>query len=176
MPNIRHELTIGAPAERVYAAITTQEGLSSWWTPDVETSAAVNSIARFGFGGYEKEMRIDELTPNKRVQWHCLKGEQEWVSTTLTFELLGGDGEAILRDRPEAKDQVGQQGEGEMTLLMFSQENWKAETPMFAECNYTWGRFLRSLKDYCEGRRGTLWPHQHSIASQSAGREAFADA
>jgi uncharacterized protein YndB with AHSA1/START domain len=47
MPNIHHELLIGAPAETVYAAITTQEGLSGWWTPDAKTTAELNSIARF---------------------------------------------------------------------------------------------------------------------------------
>jgi uncharacterized protein YndB with AHSA1/START domain len=166
MPNIRHELTIGTPARNVYAAITSQQGLSSWWTPDVDTNGAPGSIAIFGFGGYIKQMRLVKLTPVKCVCWECVKGEDEWVGTSLSFELLAGDREALLRARSEAKDQLGQQvGDGEMTLLMFAQENWRAETPMFAECNYTWGRFLRSLKLYCETGRGWRWPNQHRTHS-----------
>jgi uncharacterized protein YndB with AHSA1/START domain len=33
MPNIRHNLIIGASSEKVYKAITSEEGLSAWWTP-----------------------------------------------------------------------------------------------------------------------------------------------
>jgi hypothetical protein len=51
MPDIRHELTIGTPARNVRAAITSQQGLSSWWTPDVNTNGVPDSIAIFGFGG-----------------------------------------------------------------------------------------------------------------------------
>lgn len=32
MPDIQNVVLIGAPVEKVYNAITTQKGLSSWWT------------------------------------------------------------------------------------------------------------------------------------------------
>jgi hypothetical protein len=74
--------------------------------------------------GYIKKMRLVELTPAKRVCWQCVKGEDEWVGTSRSFELLAGDREALLRVRSEVKDQLSQQlGDSEMTLLMFAQEN-----------------------------------------------------
>jgi hypothetical protein len=49
------------------------------------------------------------------------------------------------------------------TLLIFHHDDWKAYTPMFAECSYTWGQFLRSLKLLCETGKGRPWPKQHLI-------------
>jgi hypothetical protein len=47
------------------------------------------------------------------------------------------------------------------TLLAFHHDGWKEYTPMFGECSYTWGRFLRGLKLYCETGKGLPWPEQH---------------
>jgi uncharacterized protein YndB with AHSA1/START domain len=59
MPNIHHEVLIGAPAENVYKAITSQEGLSAWWTPGTSAKAEIGSVSRFPFGpNYHKEMKI----------------------------------------------------------------------------------------------------------------------
>ena len=46
MPNIRHELLIEASPEKIYNAITSQEGLCAWWTPQASAKAELNSIAR----------------------------------------------------------------------------------------------------------------------------------
>lgn len=163
MPNIRHELLIGAPAEKIYKAITSQEGLSAWWTPGAKAKPERGSIARFAFGAeYFKEMKIAELEPPELVKWICITGAGEWVGTTLSFSLHPGDKQTLSDAHPEVKDQVQQQGKGEeTTLLIFHHDDWKEYTPMFAECNYTWGQFLRSLKLLCETGRGRPWPDQH---------------
>ena len=165
MPNIRHEVLIGAPANAVFDALTTQKGLSGWWTAGVTAKAERDSVARFPFGPeYFKEMRITELEPPKRVKWDCITGVDEWVGTKFSFELESGDRDSLLRSRPEAEDQIKQLKSDTLTLLSFSQDGWREESPMFAECNYTWGQFLRSLKLLCETGRGRPWPNQHRTA------------
>lgn len=161
MPNIRHELIIGAPAETVYRAITTQEGLSAWWTP--ETSAQPGNIVRFGFGTeYYKEMKVTALEPAALVTWHCVQGFHEWIDTTISFSLHPGDSKSLLEAHPEAAGQIEQQqNDAEIVLLKFAHDNWREDTPMYAECNYTWGQFLRSLKLFCETGKGKPWPDQH---------------
>lgn len=163
MPNIRHELLIGAPAEEVYNAIAGQQGLSAWWTPNAKARAERNSVARFAFGpDYFKEMRIAELKPFELVKWVCIAGAREWVGTAISFELRPGHAQALLDSHSEILGQVQQQKAGDAaTLLIFCHDGWKEYTPMFAECNYTWGRFLRSLKLLCETGKGTPWPNQH---------------
>ena len=162
MPNIRHELIIGASAEKVYTAITSQEGLSAWWTPDTIAKAEVNSIARFAFGpAYFKEMKIVEVKPSEQVKWICIKGADEWVGTNLSFKLEAGDKKSLLDSHAETMDQIQQSSNNYVTLLVFQHDGWKEYTPMYAECNYTWGQFLRSLKLFCETGKGSPWPNQH---------------
>jgi len=167
MPNIRHELFIGVSAEKMYTAITSRDGLSAWWTPDTDAKHELYSVARFGFGPhYFKEMKIAELKPYERVVWDCIAGADEWVGTTISFTLQPGGKETILNSHPEIKDQVHQQRDGDnATVLIFDHYNWREYSSMFAECNYTWGRFLRSLKLFCETGRGLPWPNQHRIES-----------
>jgi len=110
MPNIHHELLIGASAEEIYNAITNQDRLSAWWTPGVNAKPEVDSVARFPFGSdYFKEMKITELKPSRLVKWTCLKGEGEWVGTHLSFELAEGNKQSLSNSRPELQGQIEQQ-------------------------------------------------------------------
>jgi len=167
MPNIHHAVLIAAPAEKIYNAITTEEGLSSWWTPGTTTKAEPNSIARFPFGEqYFKEMKITELKPYERVEWTCIAGADEWIGTDISFQLTPGDKRTLLNDHPEMSGQLEQLKANKGTLLIFHHNNWKEYTLMYAECNYTWGQFLKSLKLFCETGRGRPWPYQHSVETE----------
>ena len=165
MPGIHHELLIAVPAEKVYRAITTGEELAAWWTPGTNAKPELDSVARFPFGpDYFKEMKIVELEPFVRVKWKCIAGTDEWIGTTLSFHLYGGDKETLLRSHPEVQGQVQQQKDFiNGTLLTFHHDNWREDTPMLAECNYTWAQFLRSLKLLCETGKGRPWPGQHRM-------------
>lgn len=142
MKSIHHKLLIGAPAEKVYEALTTQEGLSGWWSPETKAKPEVGSIARFTFGpNYFKEMKIEELKPSNSVQWLCLKGYEEWVGTRITFEL-----------RPHDRG----------TVLLFHHDGWQEYTEGFAACSYDWALFFRSLRFLCETGKGLPYPNQNS--------------
>lgn len=141
MKSILHNLLIKAPAENIYSAITTGEGLAGWWAPDTNAKPEPDSIARFTFGPqYFKEMKITELKPFTKVEWLCLTGYEEWIGTTLSFELQPSD---------------------KGTRLFFHHDGWKEYTTEFAECSYTWAAFLRSLKLLCETGKGQPFPNQH---------------
>ena len=162
MPNINHAVLIGATVEKVYDAITTQEGLSAWWTPDTKAKTQIKTIAHFPFGHhYFKEMIIEELKPFTLVRWSCTKGADQWVGTNISFKLIPGDKKTLLKSYPEILGQVEQQKNDNGTLLIFHHDDWKEYTLMFAECSYTWGQFLKSLKLFCETGTGSPWPHQH---------------
>ena len=162
MPNIRHNLLIGASAEKIYTAITSEDGLSVWWTPNTKATAEVNSVARFPFGNdYYKEMKITELKSPELVKWNCIKGDAEWVGTNISFTLKSSNRKNLLNENPEILGQMAQQSNEGAALLIFQHDDWKEYTPMFAECSYTWGQFLRSLKLYCETGKGRPWPNQH---------------
>ena len=161
MPNIRHEVIIGATAQEIYKTISSPEGLRGWWTP--ETDFEPDNLLRFSFGPvYSKVMKIVILEPFALVKWDCVDGAEEWIGTSISFQLHEGNREYMLQSHPEATGQIQQQNsEYQTTLVVFEHDGWKSYTPMFAECNYTWGQFLRSLKLLCETGKGRPWPHQH---------------
>lgn len=141
MVNIKHQLEIMAPAETVFVNLTTQNGLASWWTPDTNAKAEVSSILRFGFGpSYFKEMKVIVLELDKKVEWKCIAGTEEWIGTTIEFII---------------------QKEDKRTKVYFSHNNWESHTPMFSQCSYDWAMFLRSLKHLCEKEKGFPFPDQH---------------
>ena len=135
--SIYHRLLIKAPVEKVYEAITTQKGLSGWWTPETIAKSEVGSIMKFSFSDYQKEIKIEELKPYSKVRWLCLKAFPEWIGTTLTFEL-----------EPHAKGSV----------LFFHHDGWKEYSNEFASCSYDWALFFRSLKFLCETGKGFPYP------------------
>lgn len=134
MESIRHRLVIKVPAERVYEAITTQNGIESWWCKQTTAKPEVGFINTFTFGNLKNEMKITGLTPNKKVEWQCITSIEEWEDTNISFDLEQQDGRTVLR---------------------FSHSNWRAATDFFDACNYDWGRFMTSLKSYCENGSGT---------------------
>jgi uncharacterized protein YndB with AHSA1/START domain len=135
MQSIKHYLLIKAQPEKVYSAITKTGGLKGWWTVEAKADEKVGGIAEFIFGDrYFNKMKITNLEPDKKLEWECLEGDKEWIGTTFLFDL-------------EEKD--------ESTILRFSHNNWKEDTDFFASCNYNWGYYLKSLKQYCETGEGT---------------------
>jgi uncharacterized protein YndB with AHSA1/START domain len=121
MPNIHHELLIGASAEKIYSAITSQEGLSAWWTPGTNAKPDLDSVARFPFGPeYFKEMKIVELKPSEQVKWNCITGADEWIGTTISFKLQPGDKGTLLNSHYEVKEDTAAKEKWESNPVDFS--------------------------------------------------------
>ena len=138
MAAIKHLLIIYSPPEKIFSAITTKSGVANWWTEQTEIGSNIGEINVFDFGDrYHNEMKIINLVPDIRVEWKCLTGDKEWIGTKFIFE-------------------IEEKGEG--SVLKFAHADWREETDFFASCNYQWGYYMTSLKQYCEKGIGT--PHQ----------------
>lgn len=89
MVDIRHRVGIAAPPARVYEALATTQGLSGWWTRDVDGDPNPGGTLRFRFGAPDSgaDMEVVDLTPTDHVGWRCVKGPDEWVGTYVTFEI-----------------------------------------------------------------------------------------
>jgi uncharacterized protein YndB with AHSA1/START domain len=128
-----HRIGIAAPAEKIYRAITTEEGIQGWWTTDVNIDTHVGGKAVFGFFDHSTvfEMRIEELTPPTLVRWKCEGGKSpDWVGTTQEFRL-----------EPESEGEV---------LLKFCHSGWERGGDHCYYCNTTWGHLMVCLKYYAE--------------------------
>ena len=144
MADIRHRVTINAPANAVYDAIATPAGVASWWTRDVQGDTAEGGEIAFWFGGETPAavMRLVELTPAKRVVWRCDQGPDEWVGTTQTFDVREQDGESVV---------------------MFTHADWIEPVEFMHHCSTRWGYFLLSLKHQLEQGAGTPWPNDEQF-------------
>lgn len=143
MPDMLHEISVDRPPGDVYAALTTEDGLTGWWTADVEAEPREGSTALFGFGDRSTvfEMDVAELVEDELVRWQCTGCTPEWDGTELVWELSGNlDG----------------------TNVRFTHANWQSPEGAYRVCNTTWGALMHRLKSYLE--RGTPDPFFHGRA------------
>jgi uncharacterized protein YndB with AHSA1/START domain len=132
--DIRINVVIKAAPQKIYSAITTREGLESWWCKHTTAKPELGFVNVFTFGNFRNEMKITTLTPNNKVEWKCISSIEEWIGTCISFDMEEKDGKTILR---------------------FVQSGWKAATDTFAGCTYDWALFMKSLKLFCETGTGT---------------------
>ena len=140
MPDIRHRVVISAPLQRVYEAVATTKGLSAWWTRDgVRGESGEGSKLQFFFGQPEPAavMEVTRLDPEGHVGWNCIEGADEWVGTTLAFDLADKENE---------------------TVVLFAHAGWRSPSEFMAHCSARWAYFLLSLKSLLETGRGTPFP------------------
>jgi uncharacterized protein YndB with AHSA1/START domain len=97
MKTIHHVVEIAAPPGKIFAALTTTEGLSGWWTTKVSARAEIGAVVDFTFGGdFNPDMRVTELDPPGLVGWECVGGHEPWADNTFRFELAEkGDGTIV---------------------------------------------------------------------------------
>ena len=144
MVDILHRVGIkeAAPAE-VYAALTTIDGLAGWWTEDTTGDPTHGGTIAFRFppGGFD--MRVTATVPDERVTWEVVDGPQEWIGTTVDWQL-----------RPDA----------EWTTVLFTHAGWAEPVEFMHHCSTKWATYLMSLKELLETGSGTPSPHDVHIA------------
>ena len=144
MVDILHRVgTRTATPDKVYEALTTVEGLSDWWTDDTKGSPAEvgGEIAfRFPTGGFD--MEVIDLKPAERVTWRVVGGPEEWVGTTVDWDLRQQD---------------------DYTIVLFKHEGWREPVEFMHHCSTKWGSFLMSLKSLVETGEGAPAPRDIRI-------------
>ncbi|MEU9449806.1 SRPBCC domain-containing protein [Streptomyces sp. NPDC048277] len=127
MPEIAMQLAIEADPETVYTAISTTEGIRSWFTTTATADAGGHEL---GFPGVPEpwRLRVVEAEPGKRL---VLAGENgPWTGTEQTYEILA---------RPE----------GGVTLR-FTHAGFPAVDDAYRDFTYGWATKFTQLKSYAE--------------------------
>lgn len=138
MAEIRHRVGIRAGAAEVYQRLTTDAGLSQWWTSDTHGAGDVGSVIRFRFGGGGPDFEVIELVPDRLVRWrHYGEMPKDWMGSEILFELNEDD---------------------KQTIVNFAHYNWAQADDFLAHCSTKWGVFLMSLKSCIETGQGQPWP------------------
>src|ERR1700722_12081808 len=131
MDSINHEIKINATPEMVFNALSTRNGVKSWFTSDVEGIGAVGSEWKLRFKDQpEFHWQILASDAKKHVVWKCLKGPGNSVGTSVVFDL--------------SPTQDGR------TLLTVSHLGWPNIEGNFRKCNTLWGVIIHHLKQFAE--------------------------
>ena len=137
------DVEFDAPIERVFAALSTGDGLRSWWGTDADVAEELGGEIRFRWSATSFIVfRIDRLEHPSGIQWTCVEQHDEnlpfpdeWVGTTPTF-LLTGDSTT--------------------TKLSFVHHGLRPRLECFVTCESGWDQFLlHSLKPFVEGGTGS---------------------
>ena len=145
MPDILHKVGIKSSSlKKVYQALATVEGLAAWWTSDTQGESKVGGVILFRFGGGGFDMKVLELDPDRRVLWQVIDGPEEWIGTTISWELRQED---------------------DWTIVLFKHEGWKEPVEFMHHCSTKWAVFLLSLKSLLETGKGAPWPNEIKIDS-----------
>ncbi|MEU2168480.1 SRPBCC domain-containing protein [Micromonospora chersina] len=144
MADILHRVGVKTPTpEKVYEALTTVEGLAGWWTDDTKGSADVGGVLEFRFppGGFD--MEVVESRPSERVAWRVADGPEEWLGTTIDWEL---------------------RQDGDYTIVLFAHRGWREPVEFMHHCSTKWGSYLMSLKSLVETGEGAPSPRDVQIS------------
>jgi uncharacterized protein YndB with AHSA1/START domain len=146
MADILHRVGVkSASLDEVYDALTTLEGLRGWWTTDTTGDPEVDGVIAFRFGppgGFD--MKVLELHPAKHVLWEVVDGPEEWVGTTVSFDLKQED---------------------DFTIILFKHEGWRDPVEFMYHCSTKWASFLLSLKQLIETGTGSPTPNDVQISN-----------
>lgn len=137
MKTIHHVVDVDANPEALFDAITTQEGLSGWWTTQVEVSGPdAGSIIDFTFAGdFNPDMEISAIQPPHAVEWRCVGGHVPWKDNTFRFEI----------EPLEA---------GRSRLRFWQHYAVELSDDEYGIYNYNWGYYLQSLYELVTTGRG----------------------
>lgn len=132
--SIKQLYHINASRQKVFDAISTIKGLSNWWTTDVVGEEKPDGSIQFNFGDFVgPKMKIVESKSAEKLVWECITSEHGWEGNTFTFLMDENDGKTRVR---------------------FSHEGWEEQDDFYASCCYSWGRYLESLRQYCQTGKG----------------------
>lgn len=143
MAEIIHRVGIAGSVNEVYNALTTDEGLSRWWTTDTSGAGNVGSIIKFRFDGVGPDFQVVEQQTNSIVRWrHSGDMPGPWVGTEISFHLTNGGGQTYVR---------------------FAHSKWQEPSDFMAHCSTKWAVFLLSLKEAIETGKGKPFPNDVHI-------------
>ena len=143
MAEIRHRIGIKASAQDIYHHLTTDEGLSRWWTSDTRGAGGVGSVIAFRFGSGGPDFEVIELEPDRRVVWrHTGEMPPDWMGSEISFELEPAESQ---------------------TFVNFRHYNWRQSSDFLAHCSTKWGVFMMSLKSCIENDAGQAYPNDLHI-------------
>jgi uncharacterized protein YndB with AHSA1/START domain len=140
MATIHHQVVINAPVARVYAALATAEGISTWWDKQTERRTDRGVVLEHNPGPEHGivQLEVIDQVENGRIEWKCISTHPSsspasaWMGTHFIFELTPRDGQ---------------------TMVDFRQTEYDESSRFFAPNRDAWRSVLDNLKQVIEWQR-----------------------
>jgi uncharacterized protein YndB with AHSA1/START domain len=133
---IVEELTIEAPPQRVWGAITQQDEIVRWWSDEARVKPEVGSLGEFRFRppAGVLQFEVAELDQDEKARWISRQGPAHWAGTSVAWQLT-----------------PVQNG----TQVVFTHDGFAKVYEAYEQTRGNWEYFLASLKSYLETGKGT---------------------
>jgi uncharacterized protein YndB with AHSA1/START domain len=130
MHTIVHELTIEAPPDRVFDAVTTATGLDAWWSGSVVGDAEQGAEITID-GGSLLRLRVDTFERPELVHFDVIDGPEEWTGTQIA-----------LRIEPTP--------DGRGSVLRLWHGGWEYDDGGLPRASFNWALDLEALRRHLE--------------------------
>lgn len=137
MVDILHSVGIAAAPDKVFAALTTVEGIRGWWSSDAHGAAGEGEAFMFRTHQFE----VLEAKAGQ-IRWRYSGSAKQWLGTEIDFQLYWREIQTMVR---------------------FTHRDWQAPTDFMRHCSTKWATFLLSLKDHVEADAGRPEPRDAKI-------------
>ena len=131
MADMHHLVRIeGVEARAVYAAITTTDGITGWWTSRATGAGAEvgdRLSLRFPDAPVTWDMTVAVADRPERVEWDCTGGPPGWPGTRVRW---------------------GVEPDGADVVVRFDHTGFATVDDMFRIVTVGWAQMLLSLRDY----------------------------
>ena len=132
------EIAVRVPADRLFDAIATVDGVRAWWTPLVTGTSRRGGTLRLGFEGMAEhiDLRVAASRRPALVEWTVLghSSLDEWAGTTIRFAIAPAGDEACVLD--------------------FRHVGLSPKLECYDHCEAGWDHFLDSLVAFAERGQG----------------------
>ena len=141
MPEIFHDLPIKAPLERVFRAVSTPQGLDTWWTKLSAGKPKEGAEYELSFGPeYDWRASVTRCVPNSEFELEMVRADGDWIGTRVGFRL---------------------EPRGAVTWVRFCHTGWPSPNEHFRiSCN-CWAMYLRVLRRSLE--HGESVPYENRL-------------
>ena len=143
MVKVKHQVGIDGSIDRVYSALTTNEGFAGWWASSADINKKIDGEIVLTFDNLTVlSFRYADIQNNKKVVIKCTDGPGAWQGSGLVFDLT------------QADDQV---------FLTLTHQNSASSEDDFLYFNTKWTCYLLSLRDWVETGKGRPYPNDVKI-------------
>jgi len=130
MADIFHDFPVRAPIDRVFRALSTPQGLDTWWTLRSTGSPREGAEYELGFGeGYDWRAKVTRCVPDSEFEVEMTRADEDWIGTRVGFQL---------------------EPRGAGTLVRFRHTGWPSPNDHYRiSCN-CWAMYLRVMRRFLE--------------------------